>query len=99
MQLTIQEKKDNVFLDRAAVQGELAFEGATPSNVEVATAIAKQLGVDATTVAVKHIYTKFGQQHAQFQALVYKTAEVRAKTERMTSHLRKKLDEQKKGEA
>lgn len=99
MQLTIQEKKENVLLDRTHVCGQISFEGATPSNSELAQAIAKELSADAANVVVKHIYTSFGRQNANFDAVAYKTTEARSKTERMTSHLRKKLEESKKGGA
>lgn len=99
MQLTIQEKVENVLLDRTRVCGEFNFESATPSNNDLATAISKQLNADVARVVVKHIYTEFGHQKASFEAVVYKTAEAKQKMEKMTSHLRKKLEESKKGEA
>ncbi len=99
MQLTIQEKVDNALLDRTMVRGEITFEQATPSNNDLAIAIGKQMGSDPTRVVVKHIYSTFGHRQAAFEAEVYKTVEARQKTVRMTSHLRKKLEEGKKGEA
>ena len=99
MQLTIQEKVENVLLDRTRVCGQVSFEQATPSNNEIATAISKQMGADATHVVVKHIYSQFGHRQASFEAVIYKTADARAKTESMTGHLRKKIEESKKGGA
>ena len=99
MQLTIQEKVENVLLDRTRLRGEFDFENATPSNNDVAAAISKQLNTEVARVVVKHIYTQFGHQKASFEAVVYKTADARQKTEKMTSHLRKKMEESKKGEA
>ncbi|MBS3169790.1 hypothetical protein J4210_04860 [Candidatus Woesearchaeota archaeon] len=99
MQLTIQEKVENVLLDRTSVRGEVTFEKATPSNNELAEALSKQLKVEGSSVVVKHIYTQFGHQKASFEAVAYKTPEARQQIEKTTKHLRKKMEESKKGEA
>lgn len=99
MHITIHEKTENVLLERVAVQGEITFEKATPSNNDVAEAVGKELKTNPEHVVVKHIYTEFGHQKAQFEAVVYKTVEARKGTEKMTKHLRKKMEESKKGEA
>ncbi len=98
MELTIQEKKENVLLDRTSLRGEVAFESATPSNSDLSLAIGKQLNAAAGLIVVKHIYTQFGCHQARFEAFVYKTAEARNNSEKMTKHLRKKLEENKKAE-
>lgn len=98
MKLTIQEKEENGLLDRIHLRGELEFESVTPSNNDVAAAIGKQLSADARLVVVKHIYAHFGHRKAAFEAVIYKTTEAKQKTEKMTKHLRKKLEEDKKSE-
>ena len=96
MQLTITEKKDLPLAGRVEVQGTITFDAATPSNVDVAGSVAKQLNADLSLVVVKHIYTQFGQKTATFQVVAYKDAAARTKGEVMTGHLRKKLAEKQK---
>ncbi|MBI2151216.1 hypothetical protein HYU21_00635, partial [Candidatus Woesearchaeota archaeon] len=36
---------------------------------------------EASLIIIKHIYTKFSQQKAAFQALIYKSAQAKDKTE------------------
>lgn len=101
MKLMVTEKKDSALLDRTQLQGVIDFEGATPSNNDVAMAIAKELKTDVSLVVVKSVKTRFSQQKADFLALGYKTAEARQKMEKMTKHLKKKIaeaKEAKKGE-
>lgn len=81
MKLTINEKKDNPFLERTEVNGETEFKGATLSKVQLIEALAQDLKTDAGLIIIKHIYTQFSQQKATFQALVYKSAEAKNKTE------------------
>lgn len=96
MQVTIQEKKENKLLNRREVSGTISYENATPSNKEITQAIAKQLNIEANLVVMKHIYNKFSHQQATFSAVVYDKVEVKTKTERINSHLRKKLEEEAK---
>ncbi len=96
MQLTITEKKDLPLAGRMSVEGTITFDAATPSNVDVAASVAKQLNADPSLVVVKHIYTQFGQKSARFQVVVYNDANARGKGEVMTSHLKKKLAEKQK---
>src|SRR3989339_205349 len=96
MQVTIQDKKENIFLDRTEVKGTISFEGTTPSNVQLAEALAQQLKKEVPLVVIKQIHTSFGQQGANFLAFAYHTLEAKQKTEKMTKHLRSKLEEEKK---
>ena len=98
MHLTINSKKPNVLLDRTEVQGKIQFEGATPSNIILSEALSKECKSNAQLVIVKHIYTQFGTQEATFEAIVYHNLESKHKTELMTKHLKKKIDEQKKAQ-
>ncbi len=99
MQLNITEKKDNLLLERVEVLGTITFEGVTPSNSEVTEAIAKALKSDASLVVLKGIHTKFSEQVADVIALVYKTAEAKAKFETVTKHVKKKAEEVAKAAA
>lgn len=99
MELKITDKKENSLLDRVEVSGTILFEGATPSNFDVVAAVAKELKSEAGLVVAKHIYTKFSHQEANFQVVVYKNAEAKAKAERVTKHMKKKAEEAKKAEA
>jgi len=100
MQITIQEKKNNSFLKRTEVKGQVSFEGATPSNAQISEAVAKELHAkEADLVVVKHIYTAFSRREAKFEAVVYDNAEAKKLTEKLTSHQRKKLEEAKKAAA
>ncbi len=95
MQLTITQNKNNILLQRHEVKGNIQFEGVTPSNKMVAEELNKE--IKGETV-LKHIYTQFGHQEAEFFAYVYASKEARDTTEQVTNHLRKKLEEQKKAE-
>lgn len=99
MKVTITEKQDNALLQRLEISGNVEFEGATPSNNDVAAEIASQVKSDGSLVVVKHIYTQFSTQTAKFDAVVYATAEARAKAEMSTKHLRKKAEEAAKAAA
>lgn len=93
MKLIISEKKENPLLDRTELKGRIDFEGSTPSNQEVAEAIAGELKKEVGLVVVEKIYTLFGRQEADFQAVVYDQAEARERVEKTTKHLRKKTEE------
>jgi len=88
--MNITSKKENVLLNRIEVEGTINFEGATPSTAQVTEDLAKQLHQDPATVAVKHVYTKFGHHQATFIARVYSSAEARKKMEVLLPHLKKK---------
>ncbi|PIN74105.1 hypothetical protein COV20_00630 [Candidatus Woesearchaeota archaeon CG10_big_fil_rev_8_21_14_0_10_45_16] len=96
MQVTIQDKHENSLLKRTEVKGAVSFEGATPSNADVAAAISKQMSCQPGQVVVKRIHTQFSKQEATVDANVYATLEAKNKAEKMTKHLRKKAEEQKK---
>ena len=81
MKLTIYEKKDNHLLERIEVSGDAEFEGATFSKAQLSEALASNLKTDSNLIIIKHIYTKFSQQKATFEALAYKTSEAKVKCE------------------
>lgn len=99
MQLTIEKTTDNVLLGRKEIEAKLDYEGSTPSNNDLAVAIAGKLSTDSKLVIMKSIYTRFSQQNADVKAVVYKDLESLQKTEKTTKHLRKKMEETKKKEA
>lgn len=94
MQINITEKKINPFLKRTEIKGTVSFEGVTPSNVQLAGAIAKDVHAkDVSLVVMKHIYTKFSHREAKVEAVVYDTLEAKKLTEKNTKHMKKLAEE------
>lgn len=81
MEVKIEKKDENKLLERIELEGMIAFQGATPSNKDVRTELAKQMKTEEDNIEIKHIYTKYGRQTAQFTANVYKDKETLLKTE------------------
>ncbi len=96
MKCTITENKKNELLQRSEISGQIVFEGTTPSNVQLAEAIGKELKSTPELVVVKGVYTKFSRQEAVFQAVVYSSAEARKRFEVVTKHMKKQAEEQRK---
>lgn len=100
MTIKIENKEEKPLLARKEISGSITFEGkATPSNEEVAKAVASELKVDEKTVVMKHIYTAFGSSEAKFEALVYDSEEEKKKYEPMTKAMKeaaKKAEEDAK---
>jgi ribosomal protein S24E len=97
MKIEIKEKKENPLLSRIEVSGVIAFEGATPSNEQVAQSIASQLKADPSVVKMKKIHTNMGSHRAVFTAFVYNSRE---EFDRIEPKPKKQLEkEQKKAEA
>ena len=95
MQLTIKQEIESPLLSRKEVKAEISFDKATPSNDDVAKAIAEKLKCDAGLVVVKHIYTKYGETLAGVEAYVYESKEALESIEPK----KKKKEEKKPGEA
>ncbi len=93
MQLNVTQKKENVFLKRIEVKGVATFEKATPTNKEVASAVAKAVGSDAAHVVVKQVKGEFGTNKAHVSALAYKDEKAKNSTEAATKHSRKLAEE------
>jgi len=93
MQLTINEKKENILLNRREIKGTVSFENATPSNKEIIEAVGKQMHADPSVIVIKHIHTIFSHREAIVNAVIYDKLETRQKMEHITGHLRKKLEE------
>ncbi len=96
MQLKIQSTKENQLLQRKEIMAAVEFDGATPSNAEVAASLASQLGVAVGTVDLQTIGIKFGHRNGMVRAMVYPTPELKQKMILMTSHTKKKAEEAKK---
>ena len=96
MNITIQTKTENSLLNRVEVKGRVTFEGVTPSNVQVTEAVAKAMKAETNLVVMRHIYTRFGHQDADIEAVVYTTSEAKQRTEVVPPHLKKKADDAKK---
>jgi len=99
MEIKINDKLTNQLLNRTRVEGTIVFEGATPDNKKIVTALAKELGKEEQLVMIKHVYSDYGVQKANFNALVYDNKEAKLKGEMMTKHLRKKAEEESKKSA
>jgi ribosomal protein S24E len=93
MKIEIKNKKENPLLARIEVSGIVAFEGATPSNEQVAQSIASQLKVDASVVKMKKIYTTMGSREAEFLAFVYNSKE---ELDKIEPKPKKQLEKEKK---
>lgn len=81
MELNITQKKENKVLQRNEITGEISFTGPTPSNAQLQEELAKKLGTQKETIAIKHIYGKFGQGTATVHALAYNSKEQHDKIE------------------
>ncbi len=94
MQINITEKKVNPFLKRTEIKGIVSFEGATPSNAQLAEAIGKDAHAkDVSLVVMKHIYTRFSHREAKVEAVVYDTLDAKKLTEKNTKHMKKQAEE------
>ena len=71
MQINIIEKKPEPLLSRTMVKANIEFDKATPSYQEMTPLIANQLKSDEKLVAIKHVYTAFGNKKAEIIAYVY----------------------------
>lgn len=98
MKIEIKERKENKLLGRLKVEGRVVFDGATPSNDVIKDMLAVELKADKNLIIVKHIYSRFSYQEADFLAYVYDNKEVMERMEMETKHLKKKTEEKKKEE-
>jgi ribosomal protein S24E len=75
MDITLGKTIENPYLQRKEVHGKLSFTGATPSQKQLADALATKLGVKADVIFVAHLFTTFGAQSGTFEAHVYSSKE------------------------
>ncbi len=81
MELKISHQKENALLQRNEVTASVSFDKATPSNAEVAKALAAKLSATEDVIVVKKIDGGFGSTNATVTAYVYATKEQKAKIE------------------
>ena len=82
MEFKIVKQKDSPLLERERINLEIGFAGmATPKKALLKAEIAKFLKVDENLVAVRHVYTKFGECRAKAIVNMYKDAEILKKFE------------------
>jgi len=81
MELKITDQKENPLLLRKEVRAELSFDKATPSNAEVAKALAAKLSASEDAIVVKKIAGGFGKLTASVTAYVYASKEQKDKIE------------------
>jgi colicin import membrane protein len=99
MKLKITQKTDNALLKRVEVEGEVSFDAQTPSNNELAQAIAKEFKSKVELVVMKQVATKFSQKVARVSALVYKDEAALKLIEKDTKFLKKAREESEKKRA
>jgi ribosomal protein S24E len=81
MELKITKEHDNLMLKRKEVEASVSFAKATPSNVEIAKALATKLSASEDVVVVKQILGGFGSSSAAIKAYVYASKEQKDKLE------------------
>ncbi len=97
MKLTILEEKEAPLLLRKRVSFEVDNENQkTPSEADIKKVIADRMKVGEETVAIRHIYQKYGVCKAKVIAHVYKNADELKKVE-MINKKQKKKEEKPKG--
>ncbi len=100
MAITIKNTEEKPLLARKEVEAHMVFEGkATPSNADVAKALASELKTDEKLIVMKHIYTAFGSCEAKITAYVYNTEEALKKFEPKNRKEEKKEGEEPAEEA
>ena len=71
MELKIDKTSDMPLLSRKRVTAWVDYTGKTPSRLELQKQIAKKISSKEDLVIVKHIYPRYGQQHAKVIANIY----------------------------
>ncbi|MEM2916467.1 MAG: hypothetical protein QXT19_03875 [Candidatus Woesearchaeota archaeon] len=91
MEIAIGKTIENPYLQRKEVHGEITFAGATPSQKQLAEALAAKLGAKAEAIFVVHVYTSFGSQKAKFEVHVYPSKEQLEKIVRLGKKAKEKM--------
>lgn len=71
MELNIEKEKETPLLSRRRISATLTFDRETPSRAKVQEALAKKLNEKPETVAIRHVYQRFGNRTAKVIAHVY----------------------------
>jgi ribosomal protein S24E len=72
LELTITSKTEEPLLSRTMLKANVSFEKSTPSYTELTALIASKAKADEKLVAIRHVYTSFGNKNAEITAYVYK---------------------------
>ena len=72
LELNITSKTEEPLLSRTMLKADVSFEKATPSYQELTSLIASKAKADEKLVAIRHVYTSFGNKNAKITAYVYK---------------------------
>ena len=91
--ITIKNKSEEPLLSRTMVNAIVEFDKSTPSYKEVSSLIASQLKTDEKLVAIRHVYTLFGQRKADVLAYIYNDE---AKKQFIEPKIKEKKDEKAK---
>lgn len=71
LELKIIDVKDEPLLSRKLVKVQIEFEKSTPSYADVMSSLSSNLKTDEKLVAIRHIYTAFGDKKADVTAYIY----------------------------
>ncbi|MEM4240144.1 MAG: hypothetical protein QXM31_02620 [Candidatus Woesearchaeota archaeon] len=91
MEVAVESTRENSYLQRKEVFGSVSFTGQTPSQRQLADALAAKLNAKADAIFVVHIYTSFGSQKASFEAHIYPSKEQLDKVVRLGKKAKEKL--------
>jgi len=72
VELDITSKTEEPLLSRTMLKADVSFEKSTPSYQELTSLIASKAKADEKLVAIRHVYTSFGNKNAQITAYIYK---------------------------
>ncbi len=92
MEVTKENKKENMLLHRTELQLEVSYEGATPSNAELKKMLAQKYKVDENAISIQHIYNEFGTRKSELHAFVYTDAVSKDKVEKINKKPKKQKD-------
>jgi len=71
--MKILSKKEAPLLNRKKITAEVEHpEKSSPSNNDVKATLSKLIGVDEKLIAIRHVYTKYGESKSKIIAHVYK---------------------------
>lgn len=96
MELNITSKKEEPLLSRTELKADVIFEKATPSYQELASLVASKVKADEKLVAIRHVYTSFGNKNAELIAYVYKDEDKKKFIEPKLKEKKDKAKEAKK---
>lgn len=81
MKIKLDSKKENKLFDRIDVTATASDYSSTPSRIEVAKELAKEVGCDIGAVVINEIDQPFGSTRVKINARVYPSTEAAQKVE------------------